>query len=223
MTLFPLALSLEAVRNVLVRLGLKSVYGSIPKWVNIIWVFVIGPTTLLALIFGAVAGGSSGHFRTAHGILGLLTILAGLGGVGLHIAAKASVAKEVEDGAVFPAEGFQLKSVLTLRTVVNQGTLMLTLPTVIAGFTDLSSVVLCVTRVIPFETGVALAAGLTFLYTVASALSSLVIYLGLKDGRNVKKGKPALRLDVESAFDSNKSIKEKIQVIRQEEVNYDRK
>lgn len=93
---------------------------------------------------------------------------------------------------------------------------MLTLPTVIAGFSDLASVALCLTRVVPFEAGIAIASGLTFLYTMATALTGLTMYLALKDSRNAKKGKPAARLDIE-AFDSNKEMKEKIRVIRQED------
>lgn len=211
MLLLPLALSLDATRNILVRLGLKDVYPAIPQWVNIIWVFLIGPLAITALVFGGLTGGSSGHLRTAHGILGLLTILASLGGVVLHLVARYTSRGDLQNGVVFPRP-FKLLSALTLRTVINQATLMLTLPTVIAGFSDLASVALCLTRIVPFEAGIGFAAGLTFLYTVASFLSSLVMYLASKDIRNAKKGKPAVRLDVEA----NRSFKEKIQVIREE-------
>lgn len=218
MLLLPLALSMEAARNILTRLGLKHVYASLPKWVDIIWLLLIGPLAVTALVFGVLAGGSSGHLRTAHGILGLLTVLAALGGVLLHLMARFTSRGDLQNGVAFPRP-FSLFSALTLRTVLNQGTLMLTLPTVIAGFSDLASVALCLTRVIPFEAGIGFAAGLTFLYTVASFLTSLVIYLAFKDIRNAKKGKPAARLDVEA----NRSLKEKIQVIRPEGVDYDKK
>lgn len=211
-----MVVGMEAVRNVLVRLGLKKVYASIPKWVNITWLYLIGPTTVLALVFGALANGSSGHLRSSHGILGLLTCLGALGGVALHVAAKATAAEDVANGCVFPSKGSRFTSALGLRTIVNQITLILTLPTVTAGFSDLAQVALCVTRVVPLEAVIALATGLTFLYTVASALSQLVIYLAVKDGQNAKKGKPALRLDAEASYGGKSSLKDTIQVIRNE-------
>lgn len=56
------------MRNILVRLGLKNVYPKFPKYVNTIWVFLIGPLGIVAVIFGGLAGGSSGHVRTIHGV-----------------------------------------------------------------------------------------------------------------------------------------------------------
>lgn len=66
--LLPLALSLEATRNILVRLGLKTTYAGIPRWVNIIWLLLMAPLAITALVFGGLAGGSSTHLRTAHGV-----------------------------------------------------------------------------------------------------------------------------------------------------------
>lgn len=91
---------------------------------------------------------------------------------------------------------------------------MLTLPAVVTGFSDLASAALCVTRVVPFELGIAFATGLTTLYTIATTATGLAIFLAIKDIRNAKKGKPAARLDVESFSSSKSGLKDKIQVIR---------
>lgn len=135
-------------------------------------------------------------------VTGLLTILAALGGALFHILASFTSSTDLANGVVFPRP-FSIVHPLTLRTLVNQGALFLILPAVITGFSDLASVALCFTRVIPFEAGIGFAAGLTFVYTMASALTGVTMYLHSKDTRNAKKGKPAARLDVE-AFE-NKS------------------
>lgn len=89
--------------------------------------------------------------------------------------------KEILESVFFPTKPFQLMNSLTIRTILGQAVLMLSLPVVITGFSDLSSVALCATRVLPFEAGIAFASGLTFLYTIATAISGLTIFLTTKD------------------------------------------
>lgn len=47
---------------------------------------------------------------------------------------------------------------------------------------------LCVTRVAPLEFAVGLGLGLGFLYVVASALTSLTLWLGMRELRRARKG-----------------------------------
>lgn len=88
------------------------------------------------------------------------------------------------------------------------------MPTVISGFADLGSVTLCVTRVVPFEAAFAVAVSLTALYITGSGISMLNILLAILDIRRAKK-EAADRRDEENW--GNKSLKEKIQYVGQQE------
>lgn len=72
MTLFlaviPLILSLEGTRTLLIRLKLDHILPKATRWANIGWFWVMGPSALMILIFGALAAGTSGHMRTTHGV-----------------------------------------------------------------------------------------------------------------------------------------------------------
>lgn len=69
--LVPAALSLEAARNLLVRLKLSHVLPNVMRWVDIIWLYIMSPLALLGLVFGSLAGGNAAHFRTVHGVSSL--------------------------------------------------------------------------------------------------------------------------------------------------------
>lgn len=68
LNLVPAALSLEASRNLLVRLKLSHVLPNVMRWVDIIWLYIMSPLALLGLLFGSLAGGNAAHFRTVHGV-----------------------------------------------------------------------------------------------------------------------------------------------------------
>lgn len=67
-SLIPAAMSMEASRNLLVRLKLSHVLPNIMRWVDIIWLYILSPLALLALLFGSLARGSAAHFHTLHGV-----------------------------------------------------------------------------------------------------------------------------------------------------------
>lgn len=154
-------------------------------------------------------------------VLGLLTVLATLGGSAAHLVAKATSPAALRDAVVLPTRPFRLLSPLTARTLVNQSLLMLVLPAVVTGLADLSAASLCATRVVSLEAAVGLAAGLTFLYTVASALSSLTLLLATREVRRAKRmggggGGAAGGGGEDEDWGSNSSLKEKISVVRHE-------
>lgn len=66
--LVPLALSMDAGRYLLVRLKLSHVYPKLPRWINLIWLGLMAPLAIATLAFGFLAGGTSGHLRTVHGV-----------------------------------------------------------------------------------------------------------------------------------------------------------
>lgn len=135
-----------------------------------------------------------------------------------HIVAKSSYAKEVRDGVVFPTRPFKIAHALTIRVVVNQSLLMLVLPVVVTGFADLSSVSICITRVVSLEAAIGLASGLTFLYTVSSAVSSLTLMLST---REVRKGNSGGGAGEEADDYASRGLKDKISVVRQQSMKGD--
>lgn len=68
LAVLPLILSLEGTRALLLRLKLDHILPKATRWANIMWFWVMGPSTLIILIFGVLATGSSGNMRTAHGV-----------------------------------------------------------------------------------------------------------------------------------------------------------
>lgn len=123
----------------------------------------------------------------------------------------------MRDGVVLPTRPFKIAHALTVRVFVNQSLLMLVLPVVVTGFADLSSVSICITRVVSLEAAIGLASGLTFLYTVSSAVSSLTLMLSTREVRKGKKGG-----DGEEADDfASRGLKEKISVVRQQSMKGD--
>lgn len=116
---------------------------------------------------------------------------------------------ELRDGVVFPMRTFRLQSPLTIRTVVNQVLLALVLPVVITGFADLSSISICITRVFSLETSIGFATGLTFLFTLASAISGLTLMLAIRDIRMARKSGEGVDGELGGGF-----LKEKITMVR---------
>lgn len=68
LAVLPLILSLEGTRALLLRLKLDHVLPKASKWAGIGWFWVMGPATLITLIFGVLTVGNSGNMRTAHGV-----------------------------------------------------------------------------------------------------------------------------------------------------------
>lgn len=68
LAVLPLILSLEGTRALLLRLKLGHILPKASTWANIGWLWVMGPATLILLIFGVLARGNAGNMRTAHGV-----------------------------------------------------------------------------------------------------------------------------------------------------------
>lgn len=128
----------------------------------------------------------------------------------MQFVARMSSPDELKNAAVFTTKPFKIMGALTLRTVLHQTLLMLILPVLITGFADLSAVALCITRLVSLEAAIGFAAGLTFLYTVASASSSVSLMLATRDVR-AKKSSSGDDDDY-----SNQSLKDKIALVRQQ-------
>lgn len=64
----PLAIGLEHMRNVLLRINIPQVLPNVHKWNNIMWIFIMGPSLFVVFLFGALITAKTPHFRSAHGV-----------------------------------------------------------------------------------------------------------------------------------------------------------
>ncbi|KAJ9150797.1 Cytochrome b/b6/petB-like protein [Pleurostoma richardsiae] len=182
LNIVPLALGLESSRNILIRLRLSHVMPNIPRWNTVLWLYAFTPFLPLVLVFGILAMGTAGHFRTAHGVLGILTIVLAIAAVALHCVVKL---RRAEDGLII-ARPFKFLDPRTVRTIVNQVLLIVSVATAFTGFADLSVISLCFTQLISFETTVVLGFSLSGALMLGSAVSGLDIFLALRECRRLR-------------------------------------
>ncbi|KAK1573243.1 uncharacterized protein LY79DRAFT_526136 [Colletotrichum navitas] len=189
--ILPLAIGLEHLRNILVRVNMPQSLPKVHKWNNIMWLFVMGPSVLLVFLFGALVTAKSAHFRTAHGVISLITTLVGLGAVLLHLAVKARAPPELPRSTGSTPPPLPLMSLPNIRLLVNQLFLALSFASVITGFTDLSSVALCFTQIVPFDVALVVGFGLSTVFVLGSSISGLDLALTVRDIMKRRKGGPA--------------------------------
>ena len=170
-------MGLEAVRNILDRLDKQHIMANSPRWVNIIWVVALLPGTILLVIFGSLAMGSAGHFRTPHGILGLFTIILALAAAVLHH----MVMKPGSAGLYS-----KTSQVPITRRVANQVLLGLAMIASLTGFVDLSTISLCLTHMVSMEIGIIAGFALASVWTLGQAANGLDLWLGWKDGKKIR-------------------------------------
>jgi hypothetical protein len=65
----PAVIGFESTTNLLnKRFNMPKALPKLPVWTNRIWFFLITPSLVLVLIFGALIVNNAQHFRTAHGV-----------------------------------------------------------------------------------------------------------------------------------------------------------
>ncbi|XWX00072.1 hypothetical protein V2A60_008089 [Cordyceps javanica] len=183
--LWPLILILVSFQNMATRFRVPV---RLPGWTaktsKIVRLFVIAPFLVLILVFGIAAGAASGHFRTAHGILGFITLLFAIASLALSFFAKP--AERTPGDPVSTA--VKLDAPTWASHASNQVLLALLLPTAITGFADLSSVTLCLTRaLVPFELAVSLGTSIVFVFAVGSFMSGLELSMIFMANRKASK------------------------------------
>ncbi|KAK2059077.1 hypothetical protein LY76DRAFT_571391 [Colletotrichum caudatum] len=186
--ILPLAIGLEHLRNLLIRVNVPQVLPNVHRWNNIMWLFVMAPSVVIVLIFGVLVTAKSAHFRTAHGIISLITTLVGLGAVLLHLAVKARAPPQLPKSTGPPPPPLPLTSLPNIRLMVNQLFLALSFASVITGFTDLSSVALCFTQIVPFDVAIVAGFGLSTVFVLGSSISGLDLALTVRDIMKRRKG-----------------------------------
>ncbi|EFQ34927.1 hypothetical protein CGRA01v4_04147 [Colletotrichum graminicola] len=184
----PLAIGLEHLRSLLLRVNVPQALPKVQKWNNIMWLFVMGPSVLLVFLFGALVTAKSAHFRTAHGVISLIATLVGLGAVLLHLVVKARAPPELPRSTGSPPPPLPLTSLPNIRLMVNQLFLALSFASVITGFAGLSSVALCFTQIVPFDLALVIGFGLSTVFVLGSSISGLDLALTVRDIMKRRKG-----------------------------------
>jgi hypothetical protein len=189
MNILPLAIGLESARNLLVRTKMTHILVQAPRWNCIMWLYGISPALLLTLIFGSLTQGTAAHFRSAHGILGLITVIIGFLASGLHIIiTKQSSTKDIpQAGLDTPSE--QLVTLPRIRVALNQIFLAISGLSSILGFSALSNITLCIAQTVAFALAVSLGFGLATIFILGMAISSLDVYVRIRDFRNISSNK----------------------------------
>ncbi|KAK1637918.1 hypothetical protein BDP81DRAFT_460531 [Colletotrichum phormii] len=187
--ILPLAIGLEHMRNLLLRINAPQILPNVQKWNNIMWLFIMGPSVVVVLIFGILVTAKSSHFRTAHGIISLFTTLVGLAAFLMHLAIKARAPPQLPNTSRSgPTPPALLLSLPNIRVMVNQLLLILSFASVITGFADLSSVALCFTQIVPFDLALVIGFSLSTVFVSGSTVSGLDIALTVQDFLRHRKG-----------------------------------
>ncbi|KAK8042390.1 hypothetical protein PG994_012873 [Apiospora phragmitis] len=157
LTVLPMALGIEALQNMLRRIGRGHSLAKYDKWINIAWLFIIAPSIITLLVMAVVGRGNAGHFGSAHNILGLLTVLLTLACTGLHFIVKIK----------------QTGSAVLIRTRAVSNTLLvfMALITGILGFVELGELTVCLVQVIPFAGAVAIGFSIFQMFSIGSTIA----------------------------------------------------
>ncbi|PHH73731.1 hypothetical protein CDD83_4678 [Cordyceps sp. RAO-2017] len=176
---FPLILILNSSRNILLRVNMAHV---LPAWAvkfaKVAWIVGILPSFILVLVFGVLPAAQSAHFRTAHGVLGLLTLLLSLAAAALYLLSSRGLP---------PAEP-KTDRIATASHLCNQILLSMSLFTLVTGFADLNSITLCLTRVVSLEQAVSIGLGVGSLMVIAQLVSGLDLVMLVRMGKNQMYG-----------------------------------
>jgi hypothetical protein len=114
--------------------------------------------------------------------VGLITILAGVAAVALHVLVKFRTQEHIPDDD--PERSSKQTKITTIRRIVNQVFLVLTLVSSFQGFASLSSITLCLTQsVVSFELAVVIGFVISGIFILGAAVSGLDMFLAFRERR----------------------------------------
>ncbi|KAK8101440.1 hypothetical protein PG999_011814 [Apiospora kogelbergensis] len=137
----PLALALEAGRNIVLRIHKPHVMAKNPRRVNVLWLAVGFPLIIMQFVFGIVATNTAPHFKSVHGVLGLLATIVGLFAVLLHYFVKTRAPEEVMPSS----------TLTTIRHTTNGLLVVLSVAAGLSGFGLVSTITVGLTQTVYFE------------------------------------------------------------------------
>ncbi|KAK8080276.1 hypothetical protein PG997_008094 [Apiospora hydei] len=171
LTLLPMVLGVEGLQNMLGRIGRGHSLAKYDKWINISWLFIIAPSTILLLIMGVVGRGNAGHFRSGHNVMGLLTVMLTLGCTVLHF-----IVKVKQTGSA---------TLIKVRAASNSLLVFMAMITSILGFSELSGLTVCLVQVIPFSAAIGIGFALFQTFSIGSTIAVMDL---VQTFRKPKKG-----------------------------------
>lgn len=161
----PIAMSLEAVRNMALRVRKPNVLVKEKLLNNVNWLGLMGPSVILTVVFGVLIAGDQPHFRNAHAIIGIINILVGLIAVLLHIVVRTLGA----------APGLAI-----VRSLTNNLFLVLSHISVLTGFQELSKLTLRGTHLVSLELALLLGLIIFSTFAIGSFLATVDAIWGMR-------------------------------------------
>ncbi|KAK8067270.1 hypothetical protein PG997_014017 [Apiospora hydei] len=135
----PLAMALEAGRNIVLRIQKPHVMTKIPYRINILWLLVGLPLIVLQFVFAVVATNTAPHFKSAHS------------------------SPSTTSSACVPRRSPAPSPLGTLRHATNALLLVLSVATGLSGFAQLSTITVGLTQTVFFEYSVLMGFALALL------------------------------------------------------------
>ncbi|KAH9435252.1 hypothetical protein MCOR02_004201 [Pyricularia oryzae] len=201
--MLPLALCLESARNILARMA--SPYLTLPrktsKWIGIMYGYVIAPFLIIVFVFGIVVAGSrQDHFRNAHAILGLLSVIFGLPTIALYWTDTRLAVTRARVLSVLARDiNTATFRMAMIRAITNQLFQTLAVTTILSGFGQISGVALCATQIVPFEFALSIGFAFASISSIGMMLNWLDFYMAWRISRIPK----AMKTPDASGSDTN--------------------
>ncbi|KAI6297637.1 hypothetical protein MCOR03_009298 [Pyricularia oryzae] len=201
--MLPLALCLESARNILARMA--SPYLTLPrktsKWIGIMYGYVIAPFLVIVFVFGIVVAGSrQDHFRNAHAILGLLSVIFGLPTIALYWTDTRLAVTRARVLSVLARDiNTATFRMAMIRAITNQLFQTLAVTTILSGFGQISGVALCATQIVPFEFALSIGFAFASISSIGMMLNWLDFYMAWRISRIPK----AMKTPDASGSDTN--------------------
>ncbi|KAK7620968.1 hypothetical protein IWX50DRAFT_696075 [Phyllosticta citricarpa] len=173
--ILPGSMITETARDIVVLIGRpdKLKFANPFVWGSQIMVPVF---VIVGVATGAVAAGSSGHFRTAHEVLGWLTLILVVANFGMHLLMVRNPGS---------------KPIQRTRAVVAVLTLAFGQVDLITGFVDLNAVSLCIFEALPLPSALSIGAILTSNFSLAfGALAMRFVVFKWLDSRMLAEYAP---------------------------------
>ncbi|KAK8041058.1 hypothetical protein PG994_014065 [Apiospora phragmitis] len=149
----PLALAFEGGRNIVLRIHKPHVMIKAPYHANVLWLVIGFPLIIVQFVFAIVATNTAPHFKSAHGVLGIITTAVGFLAVLLHYLVKMRAPEEVMPPSTLG----------TIRHATNALLLLLSVATALSGFAQLTTITVGLTQTVYFEYTVLMGFGLALL------------------------------------------------------------
>lgn len=181
LVVFPVSLILESLNGLSILVGRPFNRVKLDRWLTILQIGVVPVMLSIGLIFGVLAGGTSQHFRTPHGISGLVLTVSSFVSNGLSFVRRRTQGKS--DKAMtarrtafeFPPDH---KKLLLADRLVISFTLILVLGVWVTGIIDLRSISFCLVDQVSMVTVAVAGAILNWFWEAALVVMCVDWWLG---------------------------------------------